>query len=263
MMRTSFAVLAALAAGLATTGALYWAFLNTPESNALMLVISAALAVATVVSAGVSVNLAVLVADGAPARQALWGAVRGTVWFIAIAAVALLAWRAIRHGDSWVSQHQGEINAWFIAQFGWADIAPLLQAEAWLSWWLRWTVVPLASMSMLSALLTRDRARGIGWLLRAWRWRSLLIVTIAFLLLNAVAPPLIEWRPAVPSTWAEPAVAALRLAAVVLILLVGATILILISAHHAVPRPVSSDPGNRAGGQREPGGIGAHGSSSV
>ncbi|HUE89369.1 MAG TPA: hypothetical protein VMO26_25090 [Vicinamibacterales bacterium] len=122
-----------------------------------------------------------------------------------------------------------EINAWVIARFGWADITPLIQAEVWISRWIRWAVLPAATLSLLAALLTRETRRR-DWLRRAWHWRTLLAATLAFVLLFAVPWQLTGWRPQVPPTWIEPAVAGLRLGVVFLLGLAGAAVMIIAAA---------------------------------
>jgi hypothetical protein len=228
-------VLAVLGAGAAFAALFYWSFLNTPESNALMLAVSALLLLSMAGSVAISLNLAVLVAAGDAIRAALATSMRGLVWFALVAVPLLLAWLAIAELDAWIARHQGEINAWFISQFEQANIAPLLTAEAWVSRWLRWAVLPLAGLSLLSSLLAGARARGRTWWRHTWHWRSLLTATAVFVLLFVMPWRLTAWRPAVPPTWVEPATAALRLGTTLLLGLVGATVLVCVAAAAGAP----------------------------
>ncbi len=237
-MRRLLLVGGTLAIGSVATAALYGFFLNTPDSNVYMLVASALLAAAVVGVTAVTVNAAVLLARGASARAALAAGSRGTGWFLIAVAPLVLAWWVIGRGDDWLISRQGEVNAWFIAQFGWADITRLLQAEVWVSRWLRWAVLPVLTLSLLAALLTSE-ARRSGWWRRAWHWRTLLVTTAVFIFLFALPWQLTGWRPQMPPTWIEPAVAGLRLGVVFLLALIGAAVMIIASV-----RPV---PGGGSG----------------
>ena len=228
MIRRTFAVSTVLAAGSVIAAALYWLFLNTPESNVFMLVASLLLVLALVTVAAVTVNAAVLRARGASVRTALAAGSRGTGWFVIVVVPLLCAWWAIGRGDDWITRHQGEINAWFIARFGWADITRLLQTEMWISRWLRWAVLPMIAVSLLAALLTRE-GRHSDWVRRARHWRTLLVATLVFFLLFALPWQLTSWRPELPPTWIEPAAAGLRLGVVFLLGLIGAAVMIIAS----------------------------------
>jgi hypothetical protein len=212
--------------------ALYWLLLNTPETNALTLSASAVLLLALLVLSAIVVNTAVLLSRGLALGAAVGRGIRGMLWFVAVLAPLSAAWWAITAADMWVSSHAGEINAWFIAQFGWADISRLLQAEAWLIRWIGWVVAPLAALSLLAALLDHGAAgvRCDRWLRRAWHWRTLLGATIVFAVLIVAPWQITEWRPALPPTWVEPAVAALRLLVVAVLWSAGAALLITLAA---------------------------------
>jgi hypothetical protein len=221
--------------------ALYWLLLNTPETNALTLSASAVLLLALLILSAVVVNTAVLLSRDAALRFAVGRGVGGVPWFVAVLLPLGAAWWAITAADAWVSSHAGEINAWFIAQFGWADVSWLLQAAAWLHRWIGWVVAPLAALSLLAALLDHGAA-GVtrdGWLRRAWHWRTLLGATLVFAVLIVAPWQMTAWRPALPPTWVEPAVAALRLLVVAVLWSAGAALLITLAATRQ-PAAISS-----------------------
>jgi hypothetical protein len=145
VIRRVLLVMLVLAAGAVFVGALYWGLLNTPEANPITLGLSAFIVVTMLTAAGVTVNTAIVVAQGVPVREGLRRAPRGIGWFLVAIVPLVVAWIAIVRGDRWMADHQGELNAWFIARLGWADISRLLQTEVWTSRWLRWTVLPLAA----------------------------------------------------------------------------------------------------------------------
>jgi hypothetical protein len=218
-----------LALGGALSAGLYWWFLNTPESNALMLGLSGLLVLAILIGAAITVNAAVLLARGGSTRGALTSGPRGMPLFVLACAPVALAWIAIVSFDRWFTAHTGEINAWFIARLGWADITPLVRAELWTSRWLRWAVLPVTALSLLASLIASEQGSRSAWLRRAWHWRTLAIATLVFVLLFALPWQLTAWRPALPPTWISPVVAAVRLGIVVVLCVAGAAVLVLVS----------------------------------
>lgn len=224
--------IAALAAWLALGGtalaALYWVFLNTPESNTFTLAASVAVALAMLVAAAVFVNTAVLVAMWGAWRASLTAALGGVGWFAVAALPVVSAWWAVTYADAWVSRHSGEISAWFIARLGWGDITLLFQAQTWFSRWIRWVVVPVTSLSLLAGLLRAGgRAlRSVGWVRRAWHWRTLAPASLVFVLLFALPWQLTMWRPDLPPTWLQPVAAAARLGLVAVLGVTGCAILV-------------------------------------
>ena len=142
------------------------------------------------------------------------GLTRHSDGFCSLSLPLVFAWWAIGQGDAGSREHHGEINAWFIARFGWADITPLLQTEA-----VGESMAPLGRAAgcqpcRCSRRLARPtrRAAVAGFGAR-WHWRTLLVATLVFVLLSRCPGDSRRWRPQLPPTWVEPAVAALRLGA--------------------------------------------------
>jgi hypothetical protein len=237
MMRRLVIVGAWLAAGAAIVAGLYWTLLNTPESNALTLSASAVLILAIVCASGLVVNAAVLLARGAVMREAIRGGARAIPWFVAAIAPALLIWWAVLRADAWTSRYSGEISAWFIARFGWSDISWLFTAEAWASRWLRFALAPIVMLCLLAALLADGRTAlgSTRWLRRTLHWRTLGAATLVFIALFALPWQLTAWRPELPPTWVEPAVAALRLGVAALAIVIGSAVLVNVAAKPSVP----------------------------
>jgi hypothetical protein len=225
-------VAAWLACGSGSVFGLYWLFLTTPESNTLTLAASAATVAGAMVLTAGCVSGAVLLSTGAPFSRVIGRAFSGIHWFVLAALPVLLTWWAVALADSWVGQHAGEINAWFIAAWGWADVSWVMGAHLWVSRWIRWVLMPLAALSLLAALLQNGAAgaRDRGWIRRAWHWRTLVLATVVFGLLLALPWQLAEWRPNLPPTWVQPAVALVRLGTVVVLWSVGAALLIRLAA---------------------------------
>jgi hypothetical protein len=219
-----------LSAGAVIVFGLYWLLLNTPESNVVALASSVVLVLLMAVAVAFFVNASLNVAAGVGLGQTLAAAARGVHWVVVTAVPAALLWWAIVRADRWVLDHSGEINAWFIARFGWADISAIFKAEMWASRWLRWSLIPLVSLALLGALLDGGLAGVVARWRRALGWRSLAIAAASFVLLIAVPLPLVDWRPQLPATWVQPAVAAARLGAVAALWIAGATLLVLLAA---------------------------------
>lgn len=231
-----------VAMGAVLLAALYWAFLSTPESNVLMLITSALLVVLMIAVAGLVANVAVLLALGGALKTSVTSGARRIAWFVVAAApVALVIW-AITLGDAWVARRSGEISAWFIASFGWADITPLFTAHRYLSAWLRWVVLPVAALAALASLLRTGADDRRPWFRAMWRWRTLLGATLAFVLLIALPWRAASWQPSgLPPTWIEPAVAGIRLVTVAVLAAIGSAIIVMISVRESVKAPIHAE----------------------
>ena len=229
MMRRLLAVAACLAVGGIVAAALYWALLNTPESNALTLSMSAAVVLLIVLASAMAVNAAVLLALGGSVRASLVAAAGGVHRFILAAVPAvLLAW-AVRRGDVWVEQHSGEISASVIAALGWSDVRPLFRAETYLSTWLRWVILPAVALGALTQMLQHGERAVLSarWVRATFNWRTLAIATASFIALMVLPWRLAYWRPSgLPPTWVEPAAAGLRLLVAGTAVTLGAAIIV-------------------------------------
>ena len=228
MIRRLLVIAACLGFGGALVMGLYWAFLNTPEANALTLAVSVLLIVLMIASAAVIVTASLLLAQGMRFADATRRAVRASPWFVVAVIPAVLVWWDLRLTDAWVVQHEGEIRAWLIARFGWADSTPVFTVETWLSRWFRWAFAPIVSLSLLNELVAEGpRAlRRIQWIRRALHWRMLGTATLVFVLLFALPWQLTSWRPELPPTWVETAVAAARLTVAGVAIILGCAVLV-------------------------------------
>jgi hypothetical protein len=249
MIRATFEVAGWLALGGSVSAGLYWLFLNTPESNALTLSSSVALVLIMLATTALTVNGAILRAWGHASRQAMRTALKGIPWFIVSAIPVVIAWLGVAQADAWVERHNGEISAWFIARFGWADVTPLFRVELWLSRWIRWVVVPIAALCLLAALLQEGRRAltGTGWIRHALHWRTLVVASLVVFLLVALPWRLTGWRPALQGTWVQPAAAGLRLGTGALLALIGCALLVRLTVATARSRA----PGSPTGAERE------------
>jgi hypothetical protein len=217
---------------LATAG-LYWAFLNTPESRILTLLVSIVLAGLMIVLIAIVGNAVLLLAIGESRAASIRRGIRRAHWFAIAAAVLVAAVWAIMRGDNWISQYSGEISAWFITTFNWSNITPLFRVEAYVSRWLRWVVLPAAMLTAVASILLNG-ARALAssaWIRAAWRWQTLAIATLAFVVLMDLPWRLATWQPGnLPPTWIQPAFAGLRLLVVAVAMVLGAAIVVVTTA---------------------------------
>lgn len=193
--------------GGAIAGGLYWAFLITPVSTALALAATALLAIAVLLLAGAIVNGTIeILSDGwsAPGLRRAFASI-GSI--VPAGLIVLLIWWLTSRVEVSIAQYSGQINAWFIARFGWDDMSWLFTTVRYVGMWLRWVLGALLALSLMAAML-RAGAAALGrpaWIGRALRPRALLLATLAFVLLIALPwAYLVPWRPAwIPATSAE------------------------------------------------------------
>jgi hypothetical protein len=211
MMRAFALSTAWLLAGGAVFAALYWAFINTPESTIFMLAVSLLLV------AGMGVVLGVTwtgVLDGW-SRGWSGGTLRrafgGVPAFVPAAAFVVVVWWLVGRGLGWVDAHSGEIGAWFIVTFNRSDVRPLLGGVHYAGDWLRLVVAPFAALVWLGEMLSCGwpPPSTRTWLRRALSPTRLVLASIAVGVF--ILAPLyygLYWVPnGLPPTWVEPAFA--------------------------------------------------------
>jgi len=200
--------------GSAVAAALYWAFLNTPESTVFMLGLSAMLALTLFAVAGATVGGALAGWGAGWPRLVPGRLVRSTVAFVPALLVSAIVWLAIGRALGWLTAHSGEISAWFIATLGWSDVRPLLSAARLLGDWLRGVAAPFAALVCVGAAIggAGRPFTPYAWLPRARLPLRLLLVT-AVVALTLWAPYTygLYWMPRdLPPTWVEPAAALVK-----------------------------------------------------
>ena len=227
-MRFALATLWILA-GIILTAGVYWTFLITPESTVWMLIASALLAMAALAMAGLTASGAIaLLLHGRSAagiRRALT-AIAGT---IPAGAIVFVVWWLTRRGEAWVGLRSGQINAYFIAQFGWDNMSWLFTTVHYVAEWLRWVLAGLLALSLMAGFIALGwSALGQGsWLRRALRPRTLLVATFSFVVL--IALPwiyLVPWRPKeLPASSVEFAFIVAKLSLSAVLFAIGATLI--------------------------------------
>jgi hypothetical protein len=203
-----------LAAALHLLAGLYWALLSTPESNAMMLVLSLLLIVVLLLGAGVAVDVAMRLWTGDRVGRRLPDLVLPAVRLLPALAVFGVVWWLAGAADARVEGSRGAITAAIIARTGWADPEAVFTAARWLATLIAWVVGPLAALGLFGAL-TRGVPVGAvrRWLAPALSWRALAVGALAVIALAWFWPLLEAWRPALPPTPLQLAFVAAKIAA--------------------------------------------------
>ena len=184
-------------AGATVTAALYWGFLNTPESTVWMLALSGVLALAAAAVAAFTIGVVLLAWSGERlSRPLAMRSLRGLAAGIPPALTVALVWWLTLRATAWVDASSGEIGAWFIARFGWSDVSWLFRAIEWIAWWLRWAGAPFVALVWWRSILLRGW-RPSGVLVReALRPAGVVIATLLVLVLVWLPwTQLVPWRP--------------------------------------------------------------------
>ncbi len=214
-----------LAVGQVVFGGLYWTFLSTPESNAWMLAASAMLVLLMLATASIAAAGAIDAwrGEGLHVRSAVRG-LSHLPWFVVALATGLVVWWAAARADAWAAGHAGEISAWFIATFDWADASRFFRGVEAVVFWVQWVVAPVVGLTLLAALLDGGAGALIRapWLRHAFGFRRLSLATVWVIALVVLPLQVLGWRMSgLPPTWVEPAVVGARLIAVALVATVG------------------------------------------
>ncbi|MEW5981437.1 MAG: hypothetical protein AB1806_03585 [Acidobacteriota bacterium] len=215
MIRRSMAILAWLIGGHAILGGLYWALLQTPESNVFTLAVSALLVIGMLLWVSIVEGVGLLAWRRARPMRGLLADILRRVWWVVPALLVFGAvWWATGALFAYFAAHAGEIDAWFIANAGWVRTAWLHTTIGWVLYFVRFAMGLSLALALLAAGL-RGGASGAAsfvWVRRALSWRTLVTVSAAMFAIWAGPWQLAYWRPAsLPSTWAQPAFAGAKL----------------------------------------------------
>ena len=239
-MRLALAALWILIGGAVTAG-VYWAFLITPESTVWALMVSAVLAIVALALVGFTAGGAIAMWWHGASLSAVKHALRSIPGVIPAALIVWVIWWIARRAEVWVAMRSGQINAWFIARFGWDDMSWLFTAIGLAAGWFRWVIAALLAFSLMAGFVSigwRAIAQS-AWLRRALRPRAIAGATLWFGAL--IALPwlyLVPWRPdRLPPTSIEFAFIVAKLSVSALLFAVGAA-LIVYEASRIPPAPV-------------------------
>lgn len=240
MIRKAVAVLAWLVAGHLALAGLFWGLVNTPESNVMMLALSAFLVLALLAVAGIVEGTAgAWLLPGRTFRDALKDGVRALPAFLLALMVLAIAWWIGGRIDAWHAAHHGEIDAWFIAKFN----APTAQWPHRVIDAVAFIVRDIVGVSLAVALLFAGLEGGLGavarlkWIGAGLSRDQVMLVAIAMTLFVALPWRFATWRPNdLPLTWVQPAFAAVKLTLIAVAMTVGWGICLLAGARNASAR---------------------------
>jgi hypothetical protein len=216
--------------GAALAGGAYWGFLNTPESTAVALIVSALLVVLTMVLVAITINGAISLWVHGPSAAALRRSLTRVAAVVPALIIVAVFWWIAASIDTWVALRSGEINAWFIARFGWDDMSWLFTGIRYFTMWLRWVAGPLLAVSLMGGLAALGWRAGARphWLRRGMRLRTLAVATLWFVVL-IVLPwiYLVPWRPDwLPPSGTELAFIVGKLALAAMVMAAGVALMI-------------------------------------
>ncbi len=216
--------------GGALTAGIYWAFLITPESTIWALMLSALLALVALALIGFTAGGAIAMWWHGGSRTVVTHAWRSSPGVLPAALIIWVIWWLAHRVEVWVTLRSGQINAWFIAQFGWDDMSWLFTSIGVAADWFRWVVAALLALSLMAGFVAIGwRALGQpAWLRRALRPRALAAATLWFGAL--IALPwlyLLPWRPEnLPPTSIELAFIAAKLSIAAMLFALGAALMV-------------------------------------
>jgi hypothetical protein len=238
-MRLALVTLWMLIGG-AIAGGVYWLFLTTPESTVWTLIASASLALIAIVVIALTINGAIAIWANGLSFATVVRAARSIPAILPAALIVWLAWWLTARGETWVTMRSGQINAWFIATFGSADVSWLFRAIHYAALWLRWILAPMLALSLMSGMAaagSRAMAQG-AWLRRALDPRALVLTSLLFAVLIALPwKYVVPWRPAaLPPTSIEMAFIVAKLSFTAMLFAIAAALIVRI-ASGGVPPP--------------------------
>ncbi len=197
------------------------AFLYTPESNVLMLALSALLVLATLV---VLLMASTSAAHALVHRQAPWRSLGAAARLLPLVLVGVLVVGVICGAagafESWWVSRAGEIDATAIAAGDITNTGPLHAAVRWLVRAVQWVLVPawLAACLAWAAAYERRDVLGLKWLAASLRWRLLGVAVAAVVLLVWLPWHYVYWRPrALPASSIEIAWFAIKMGVIYLL----------------------------------------------
>ncbi len=235
-----FVAIVWILAGVAISGGVYWLFLTTPESTVWALITSAVLAIVALMLAGFTITGAIAILSNGISRATLMRAMRAIPSIVPALIIVLIIWWMTIRVETWFGMRNGQINAWFIAKFGWDDVSWLFRLIRYTAMWFRWIVASMLALSLMTGFVIVG-ARAIAqfaWLRRALRPRALVLSTLVFIVLIALPwKYLVPWRPAgLPATSIEMAFIATKLSVAAVMAAIAIAVMIR-EASGTVPPP--------------------------
>jgi len=224
-----------LALGFGVAAGLYAALINVPESNVLMLALSAVLSVGILATVGLTIGVAASVVHsrglGVAARRAAAALPR----FVAGLIVFALLWLGAAMAADWWTAHRGEIDALLLLHLNVTKTKWLHQTVAWLLWLIPWSLGGSA-VATLTASSSHGRHAWSDGLRASVRFLPLAAASVATLIISQGLWRLVFWLPdSLPPNRIEFAFAAVKLTMLYAVAIVMAACIVAISARASRP----------------------------
>jgi hypothetical protein len=216
-------------------------FLYTPESNLLMLSLSAVLViVATALLLLSSTSGAIALVQRIAPWKALGTAMRRLpLVLVAIVVVGLLC-GAAGWFESWWVARAGQVDAAAIAAGDVTNTRPLHATVHWLVVVVQWILVPAWLTTALAWIAGYERrdVLGMKWLTAGLHWRILLVTAASVIVLVWLPWRLVYWRPrGLPASSLEMAFTVAKLGLIYLLAQLGWAIALATAAGRVVAAP--------------------------
>ena len=217
-------------AGATLTGGAYWTFLITPESTVGSLAVSALLLGIAFFLLAVTVSGAIQGWARGMSPSIFRSAITGVAAIVPAVLVFAAVWWLVGSVTDRVTIYSGQINAWFIARFGWSDVSGLFRAIDWAAIWMKGVAAPMLALSLMGAITLTgwQSLTPAAWLRHAVSPLRLAPATFWFALF--VAAPwtyLAPWRPeGLPATSVELVFIIAKLSVTGVLMAIGAALMI-------------------------------------
>jgi hypothetical protein len=237
-MRRGLVLLLWLCGGHAIAAGLYASLINVPDANVSLLIASALLVMAVLLTVGVTNATAVAwFTPSTGFRAALGGAIRRGLPALLVALVVFaVVWWSAAQLDAWHRAHRGEIDAWLMATFGTARTMWAHRVVGVVVFVLGAIVAVSMALAVFSAVVL-DGFRALlsaRWVAAAWSRAQLGIVALAVVIFFVLPWRAVGWRPGgIPPAWVEVAFVATKLTVVYVVAHVGWALMLFVASRSA------------------------------
>jgi hypothetical protein len=223
VIKRGVTILGWLVIGHAATFGLYWALLQVPESNVLMLGTSLLLVLGMMWWFGLVQAVGLLAWKTGSGLRASLGPASRRAWLVIIPLVLFaFVWWMTGLASGWLDRHWSEIDAWILLKTGWTKAAVVRAGCEHVIAFVRLGIGTSLALTLYASLLRTGLGAisSMAWMRRAFSLRQLVVIAAA-LAVGVLLPSHLaywRWQPAsVTAAWYEPTFAILKLAVMFLL----------------------------------------------